>query len=159
MRYQERLFTAGRGPISASTRRSRKSLFKVLKKAKPTRNLQLVEVYQRLYRPKIKEEVLRRGHGEMNEEAEARSAASSEPVIMSPEETIAHENAALKRVLKARSKRMSLWRNTSLEMLDGESDDVKEEVRESAAEVNRERAAGGEDPDEDGERTPEQLQQ
>ncbi|KAJ6545611.1 hypothetical protein B0H19DRAFT_1075902 [Mycena capillaripes] len=54
-----------------------RSLFQLLQRQKSKRPLRPVEVYQKSYKPKIMEEVLKLGYGEMNEEAEAGGAAAA----------------------------------------------------------------------------------
>ncbi|KAJ7453519.1 hypothetical protein FB451DRAFT_1373823 [Mycena latifolia] len=128
-------------------------------------NLQVVEMYQKLNRVKIKAEAVKRGYGTMNEEAAVASQAStsqSEVAVLSGNEIeaalVAAEDVTLARVHGDRKGRMKLWRATVQDMWNAESDDVKREVQESTADVNHERAAGNEDPAEDEERTPEQYQ-
>ncbi|KAJ7089404.1 hypothetical protein C8R44DRAFT_892361 [Mycena epipterygia] len=168
MRYRERLHTAGRGHPgnqNAPGQKKRRSLFKILKKPKATRNLQVVEMYQKLHHAKIKAEVMNRGYGDMNEESEAIRAAQEPPapvVILTPQEQRRAEERedklALERVHTARRKRMKLWRATTTELWNEESEDVRQEIEESTADVNKDRAAGIDDGLVDEERTPQHYE-
>ncbi|KAJ6603520.1 hypothetical protein DFH09DRAFT_1354680 [Mycena vulgaris] len=173
LRYQDRPLSAGRLPGSRG--RKKTSLFKVLDKSKAKRNLQVREMYQKLYHAKIKVAVMERGYGEMNEEAQAASSSpqpvvlSSEegtaqapssspaPVVLSAEEAYEADRLALLRIKQSRRDRLKLWRATTDELWDAEPDDVKKEVEQSTKEYNESRAAGMQDPGEE-ERTPEQYQ-
>ncbi|KAJ7813720.1 hypothetical protein B0H14DRAFT_3477604 [Mycena olivaceomarginata] len=53
----------------------RSTLFQILKRKKKTFPLRPLEVYQKIYCTKIRSEVMRRGYGLLNEEAEAERVA------------------------------------------------------------------------------------
>ncbi|KAJ7250115.1 hypothetical protein B0H12DRAFT_1299152 [Mycena haematopus] len=160
MRYRERRSSAA-GRESSTVGRGgakKKSLFKLLQKTKVTRPYRPVEVYQKLYGPRVREELMKRGYGELNEEAEAeRVAASSEGKILTEEEERQEEEETEKRLRHHRSMRLSLARKTAIEMLEAESDEVKAQVKAEMIHLNEERAAGV-DADDNDERTPEQYQ-
>ncbi|KAJ7153905.1 hypothetical protein C8R43DRAFT_1106586 [Mycena crocata] len=167
LRYQDRLVTQGKGDTSTSAPRGQKAtgLFKVLQADKPTRNLQVVEMYQKLYRPKIKEEVLKRGYGDMNEEAAEAVRAlpgSSGSALLSAEALriveAEEDRQTVERMQKARADRMSMWRATANELWEEESEDVRREVEDATFKAKQERAALKEGPSDSGERTPEQYQ-
>ncbi|KAJ7902926.1 hypothetical protein B0H13DRAFT_2513109 [Mycena leptocephala] len=143
---------------STSTRKSSRSLFKALKDSKSTRPVRAVEMYQKLYNGKIKEEVDKRGYGEMNEEARAAATASSSSTILTAEELEAADLQAESWRAQDRSARMSLWRTTSLEMYAEESDEVKQEVEAATSKANEGRARAQPAEDEKLEKTPEQYQ-
>jgi hypothetical protein len=166
MRYRER---ARRSPARIGKKTTR-SLFRLLNKESVKRALRPQEMYQKLYGAKIKEEVLTRGYGELNEEAEAERVAAgavagpsdvTAVTILTEEERklaeMAEDNLALARVHKNRALRMSLWRTTSIEMYQLESDDVKREVETATAKFNSERIMP--DAADDDERTPLEYQQ
>ncbi|KAJ7864324.1 hypothetical protein B0H13DRAFT_2353753 [Mycena leptocephala] len=163
MRYQARPPTETT-TTSTSTRKSSRSLFKSLKASKSTRPVRPVEVYQKLYNTKVKDEVHKRGYAEMNEEARAARVAAAaaasgvdSPLILTAEESEAAELAADDRRAQDRSARMSLWRTTSIEMYAAESDEVKLEVEAATAKANEGRLRA--EPTEDGaEKTPEEYQ-
>ncbi|KAJ7921896.1 hypothetical protein B0H13DRAFT_2318017 [Mycena leptocephala] len=165
MRYRER---ARRSPARIS-KKTTHSLFRLLNKESVKRALRPQEMYQKLYGAKIKEEVLTRGYGELNEEAEAEHVAAGAAAgpsdvvavaILTEEERklaeMAEDNLALTRVHKNRALRMSLWRMTSIEMYQLESDDVKREVETATAKFNSERIMP--DAADDDERTPLEYQ-
>jgi hypothetical protein len=116
-------------------------------------------MYQRLYNGKIKEEVDKRGYGEMNEEARAAATASSSSTILTAEELEAADLQAESRRAQDCSARMSLWRTTSLEMYAEESDEVKHEVEAATSKANEGRTRAQPAEDEKMEKTPEQYQQ
>ncbi|KAJ7841225.1 hypothetical protein B0H13DRAFT_2365838 [Mycena leptocephala] len=161
MRYREK---ARRNPARIRTQTTR-SLFRLLKKDGTKRALRPQEMYQKLYGAKIKVEVLKRGYGELNEEAEAERAAaaanpSEEVAILTEEERkqveMAEDDLALARVRKNRGLRMSMWRTTAIEMYKLESDDVKSEVEAATAKFNSERIMP--DAADDDNRTPLEYQ-
>ncbi|KAJ6613068.1 hypothetical protein B0H10DRAFT_255881 [Mycena sp. CBHHK59/15] len=169
MRYQDSLSSQGNRGASTSTatsKKSKRSLFKLLQKSGATRPMRAVEMYQKIHHVKIKEEVLSRGYGELNEETEAeRAAATSEPGSIQArvltEEELAdaeffEDRRAIERVQRNRRLRMSLWRTTSIEMYAAESDEVKREVETATEEVNEALEAG---EGEGEEMTPEEYQQ
>ncbi|KAJ7878689.1 hypothetical protein B0H13DRAFT_2346449 [Mycena leptocephala] len=149
MRYRER---ARHSPARIGKKTTR-SLFRLLNKESVKRVLRPQEMYQKLYGAKIKEEVLTRGYGELNEEAEAERVAAGVTVagpsdeaavmILTEEERklaeMTEDNLALACVHKNRALRMSLWRTTSIEMYQLESDDVKRTVEAATAKFNSER--------------------
>jgi hypothetical protein len=141
-----------------------------LNKESVKRALRPQEMYQKLYGAKIKEEVLTRGYGELNEEAEAERVAAGAAAgpsdvvavaILTEEERklveMAENNLALAHVHKNRALRMSLWRTTSIEMYQLESNDVKREVETATAKFNSERIMP--DATDDDERMPLEYQQ
>ncbi|KAJ6617321.1 hypothetical protein B0H10DRAFT_2218660 [Mycena sp. CBHHK59/15] len=173
MRYQEHLVQQGTNHPQASTRKSARSLFQVLKKSKSTRPLRPVEIYQKLYHKKISDEVERRGHAAMNEEVEAERAAaggtaapdtaaappSGAPVLMAEELEEAELEAESLAEKKVRAARMSLWRTTSSELHDAESDEVRHEVEVATEKAKASYLSDKRDMDNvDDERTPEELQ-
>ncbi|KAJ7866315.1 hypothetical protein B0H13DRAFT_2352603 [Mycena leptocephala] len=146
MRYRDK---ARRNPVKIS-KKTACSLFRILEKEAVKRALRPQEMYQKLYGAKIKEEVLKRGYGELNEEAEAERAAAAAgqseqaavTILTEDERVLAEmmEDAlALARVHKNRALRMSLWRTTSIEMYQLESDDVKKQIEAATAQFNSER--------------------
>ncbi|KAJ7788505.1 hypothetical protein B0H14DRAFT_2628249 [Mycena olivaceomarginata] len=109
----------------------RRSLFSQLKRKKSTRPYRKIEIYQRLYGAKLKEEANKRGYGLLNEEAAAEGVAEGEA-------------------------RMSLQRMVAMEMFAGETAKVLAEVDQETAARNEERATvASEDGDK---RTPEDMQ-
>lgn len=130
-------------------------------KPQVTRALRPVEVYQKLYGAKIRTEVMLRGYGLLNEEAEAERAGPREARVMTEEEVAQDEMRRLaeteERLQKNRKLRMSLWRTTAIEMFNAEPADMKAEVQAQMEEMNEACAAGVEE--ETNERTPEQYQQ
>ncbi|KAJ7194283.1 hypothetical protein GGX14DRAFT_404737 [Mycena pura] len=159
MRYRSQTRNA---PTGKSTR-TPSALFKLLKKKTVTRPYRPLEVYQKLHRAKVKKEVMRRGYGDLNEEAERAAASSAEAgegpevTVLTEEETAAlearEEAIALARIQKNRRLRMSMWRLTSTEMYAAESEEVKTDVRAAMEELNRRR-----DEVDETEHTPEQYQ-
>ncbi|KAJ7212394.1 hypothetical protein B0H12DRAFT_1079450 [Mycena haematopus] len=164
MRYRERHARASAAGRESSTSGGgggrggkKKSLFQLLQKTKVTRPYRPVEVYQKLYGRRVRGELMKRGYGDLNEEAEAeRVAASREGRILTEEDEIREEAEAEERVRQHRSMRLSMTRTTAIDMLNNESDEVKAEVQAEMVRLNDERAAGVEEHD--GERTPEQYQ-
>jgi hypothetical protein len=141
-------------------------LFQLLRKTRATRPLRAVEVYHRLHKAKVTAELRKRGYNELNESAVARRALEAGPSavnILTPDElkaAAATEVAAIKdRVDMNRKLRMALQRTTVIEMLEAESEDVKNDVQEKMIALNRERSQVIEDDGGEGERTPEQMQQ
>ncbi|KAJ6537890.1 hypothetical protein B0H19DRAFT_1270282 [Mycena capillaripes] len=170
-----RLHNQGNAAVPSSgpgPRNKKRSLFRLLKNsAKATRPKRSIEMYQRLYKGKIKDMVLTRGYGNLNEEAEGErvtteslAVPATEPgsvvaEVMTEQDLASAELEAdllaTQRVQKNRAARMSMWRTTSLEMYGAESDGVKQEVEAATAVENEKRAETGDD---DGEKTPEELQ-
>ncbi|KAJ7884166.1 hypothetical protein B0H14DRAFT_3432580 [Mycena olivaceomarginata] len=129
----------------------RSALFEILKRKKKTRPLRALEVYQKLYRAKIRSEVMQRGYGLLNEEAEADRVAlargpNAEVSVMTPEETLAEEQRveeeAIARVRSNRAARMSMLRTTAMELFAAEPESVRGEVLAKMAEMNGDRASG-----------------
>jgi hypothetical protein len=60
------------------TRRSHPSLFRLLMPMKSTRTYRPVEIYQKLYGPKLKDAVIERGYHELTEEAAHTTADVAE---------------------------------------------------------------------------------
>jgi hypothetical protein len=151
----------------ANNGRSNSQLFQILKRKKKTRPLRAVEVYQKIRRAKIRGEVMNRGYGLLNEEAEAaraKAAGGAEPewTDMAGEGIEADEQKAeaeaVERVRRNRAARMSMLRTTALELFAAESEDVRAEVLAQMEEMNAERALGLRD-DVSGPRLPEEYQQ
>jgi hypothetical protein len=124
-----------------------------------------VEVYQKLYSAKVKEEVEKRGYSEMNEEVRAAQVAAAaaalgdgSSVILTAEELEATELVADGRRAQDRLARMSLWRTTSIELYAAESDEVKREVEAATAKANKCRLRA-QPRDVGTEKTPEEYQQ
>ncbi|KAJ7796230.1 hypothetical protein B0H14DRAFT_3495030 [Mycena olivaceomarginata] len=69
------------------------SLGLVLKRKKSTRPYRKIEIYQRLYGAKLKEEANKRGYGLLNEEVAAEGVAVAEARVMSEAEAAAAELA------------------------------------------------------------------
>jgi hypothetical protein len=145
----------------------RSTLFQILKRKKKTRPLRALEVYQKIHRTKIRTEVMRRGYGLLNEEAEAERVAlardpDTEVTVMTPEEAQAEErkveDQAVERVRTNRAARMSMLRTTAMELFAAEPEDVRAEVLAQMEEMNGERALGLRD-DISGTRVPEEYQQ
>ncbi|KAJ7740985.1 hypothetical protein B0H14DRAFT_3515403 [Mycena olivaceomarginata] len=129
----------------------RSALFEILKRKKKTRPLRALEVYQKLYRAKIRSEVMQRGYGLLNEEAEADRVAlargpNAEVSVMTPEETLAEEQRveeeAIARVRSNRAACMSMLRTTAMELFAAEPESVRGEVLAKMAEMNGDRASG-----------------
>ncbi|KAJ7735233.1 hypothetical protein B0H14DRAFT_3516922 [Mycena olivaceomarginata] len=144
----------------------RSTLFQILKRKKKTRPLRALEVYQKIHRTKIRTEVMRRGYGLLNEEAEAERVAlardpDTEVTVMTPEEAQAEErkveDQAVERVRTNRAARMSMLRTTAMELFAAEPEDVRAEVLAQMEEMNGERALGLRD-DISGTRVPEEYQ-
>jgi hypothetical protein len=126
-----------------------------------------LEVYQKIHRTKIRSEVMRRGYGLLNEEAEAERVAlardpDAEVTVLTSEETQAEarkvEDRAVERVRANRAARMSMLRTTAMELFAAEPDDVRAEVLAQMEEMNGERALGLRD-DISGTHVPEEYQQ
>jgi hypothetical protein len=135
-------------------------LFSQLKRKKSTRPYRKIEIYQRLYGAKLKEEANKRGYGLLNEEVVAKGVVEGEARVMSEAEAVAAElaeNEAMEARLKEyRRQRMSLQRMVAMEMFAGETAEVLAEVDQETAARNEERATvASEDGDE---RTPEDMQ-
>ncbi|KAJ7602955.1 hypothetical protein DFH06DRAFT_1152344 [Mycena polygramma] len=177
MRYREgrlrRRAARGAAGSSAPSHRGphRRSLFRLLEKV-AKRPFRAVEIYQKMFGGKIKEQVMARGYGLLNEEAEAaRERAADEAaawaddsilmtVLTEADTKIAaavEEDLTFGRTKRMRSARMSLWRNTSMEMLAAELPEVVAAVHEKMTQLNLECAARGADAN-DTERSPEELQ-
>jgi hypothetical protein len=131
-----------------------------------------VEVYHKLYHEQIREQLMIRGYGELNEEAAAAKHAADEAAeagpsisaveVLTPEEQAAKEareeaevNA---RVAEHRKLRMIMQRTTVEEMFNTETGGVKADVHAKMKEINAKRAAG-EDDKKDGEQGPEEFQE
>jgi hypothetical protein len=119
-----------------------------------------------MYKTKVTAELRRRGYAELTESAVARRALEAglpEVHVLTSEEVkvaAAAEAVATKdRVDINRKLRMALQRTTVTEMLEGESEVVKNDVHEEMVALNQERAQALEEDDGEGERTPEQIQQ
>jgi hypothetical protein len=139
-------------------------LFKILKAKKKTRPLRAVEVYQKLYRNKIRSEVMQRGYGELNEEAEAdRVALARDPdpelLVLTPEEEQEVEEQAMVRVCANRAARMSLLRTTAMEVFAAEPEEVRAEVLLQMEKMNKERGSGVNSDADTETQTPEEYQQ
>ncbi|KAJ6556334.1 hypothetical protein B0H19DRAFT_1262406 [Mycena capillaripes] len=177
MRYRERRHRNGAapsaGPPPATNRKTKRFLFRLLKRTKATRPLRAVEMYQKMFGAKIKAEVLLQGYGLLNEEveteraaaeaAEAAAAAGHVDVrVLNEAETKDAELQAdliiLARVRKNRSARMKLYISTSSQLYAGESAEIKAQVEAATAEYNAKRSIGSADADDDAERTPEEYQ-
>ncbi|KAJ7858239.1 hypothetical protein B0H14DRAFT_2577858 [Mycena olivaceomarginata] len=133
------------------------------KAKKKTRPLRAVEVYQKLYRDKIRSEVMQRGYGELNEEAEADRVAlardpDAEPSVLTPEEEQEVEEQAMARVCANRAARMSLLRTTAMEVFAAEPEEVRAEVLSQMEKMNKERGSGVNDDADTETRTPEEYQ-
>ncbi|KAJ7753024.1 hypothetical protein B0H14DRAFT_3512791 [Mycena olivaceomarginata] len=112
----------------------------LLKRKKSTRPYRKIEIYQRLYAAKLKEEANRRGYGLLNEEAAAEGVAMAEARVMSEMEAAAAE----------------LAQNEATEARLKESRRQRMKVDQETAARNEERTAtASEDMDE---RTPEDMQ-
>ncbi|KAF8209555.1 hypothetical protein K438DRAFT_1960563 [Mycena galopus ATCC 62051] len=145
-----------------------KGLFKLLKKQAARRPYREIEVYQSLYRDKIREAVMGKGYGLWNEEAQAAAAAAvaaaaaalggEDIVVLTPEEALAkelREEEATARIRDNRGKRMGLLRNTAIEMYTAETTEVQFEVKAETEQRNLDREG---DDAADGVRSPEQYQ-
>ncbi|KAJ7789963.1 hypothetical protein B0H14DRAFT_3502244 [Mycena olivaceomarginata] len=146
--------------LVVSTGGKRRSLFSQLKRKKSTRPYRKIEIYQRLYGAKLKEEAHRRGYGSLNEEAAAEGVAMAGARVMSEAEAVAAElaqnEATEARLKESRRQRMSLQRTVALEMFASETPEVLAEVDQETLARNEERTAiASEDLDE---RTPEDMQ-
>ncbi|KAJ6609623.1 hypothetical protein B0H10DRAFT_1954448 [Mycena sp. CBHHK59/15] len=149
---------------TTARRLKKHSLFNVLKKPKVTRPIRLVEMYQKMYNEKVKVEVVNRGYDGLKYDDEAEHVATANAAggkVMTPEELEEAESAAEilaeERRKALRAAHMSLWRTTSAEMCEMESDDVKLQVEAATNEVNKARSRG--EPGAIGsEKTPEQFQ-
>ncbi|KAJ7823228.1 hypothetical protein B0H14DRAFT_3470207 [Mycena olivaceomarginata] len=102
-------------------------------------------LYQKIHRTKIRTEVMRRGYGLLNEEAEAERVAlardpDTEVTVMTPEEAQAEErkveDQAVERVRTNRAARMSMLRTTAMELFAAEPEDVRAEVLAQMEEMN-----------------------
>jgi hypothetical protein len=135
-------------------------LFSQLKRQKSTRPYRKIEIYQRLYGAKLKEEANKRGYGLLNEEAAAEGVAVAEARVMSEAEAAAAELAETEateaRLKEYQRQRMSLQRTVAMEMFAGETAEVLAEVDQETSARNEERAAVA--PEDSDERTPEDMQ-
>ncbi|KAJ6614213.1 hypothetical protein B0H10DRAFT_1950857 [Mycena sp. CBHHK59/15] len=124
---------------AAGSRKTKRMLFRLLKKNKSTRPLRNVEMYQKI------------GGG-----------GPVEVRVLTEEETAAKELKAeelfLARIQKNRSARLSLRRAVSSELYAAESDEVKSSVDAATREYNEKRAIGNVDAADDAERMPEEYQ-
>ncbi|KAJ7894252.1 hypothetical protein B0H14DRAFT_2559386 [Mycena olivaceomarginata] len=137
-----------------------RSLFSQLKRKKSTRPYRKIEIYQRLYGAKLKEEANKRGYGLLNEEVAAEGIAEGEARVMSEAEAVAAElaenEATEARLKEYRRQQMSLQRMVAMEMFAGETAEVLAEVDQETAARNEEcTTVASEDGDE---RTPEDMQ-
>jgi hypothetical protein len=141
----------------------RSGLFKILKAKKKTRPLRAVEVYQKLYRDKIRSEVMQRGYGELNKAEADRVALAcdpdTEPSVLTPEEEQEVEEQAMARVRANRAARMSLLRTTAMEVFAAEPEEVRAEVLLQMEKMNKERGSGVNDNADTETRMPEEYQQ
>ncbi|KAJ7832863.1 hypothetical protein B0H14DRAFT_3463128 [Mycena olivaceomarginata] len=107
------------------------SLGLVLKRQKSTRPYRKIEIYQRLYGAKLKEEANKHGYGLLNEEAAAEGVAVAEARVMSETEAAAAELAETEatetRLKEYRRQRMSLQRTVAMEMFAGETAEDSDE--------------------------------
>ncbi|KAF8179484.1 hypothetical protein K438DRAFT_1768853 [Mycena galopus ATCC 62051] len=143
-------------PAGTVTKNS--SLFKAIQVQKPTRQYRAIEVYQKLYRAKIRALMDTRGYARLNEEAEAERVADEDDLtILTPDEAAQRELAAVERIKAHRAARMSLLRNAAMELFAAESDEVLAEVEAAKDELNAGRVSE-DDGLGDTERTPEQYQ-
>ncbi|KAJ7920506.1 hypothetical protein B0H13DRAFT_1867578 [Mycena leptocephala] len=153
MRYRDK---ARRNPVRISKKTAR-SLFRILEKEVVKRALRPQEMYQKLYGAKIKEEVLKRGYGELNEEAEAERAAVVAAAAGPSEQAAVTILTEDERVLAEMTEdALALARVHKNQMYQLESDDVKKEIEAATAQFNSERimpAAADDD-----ERTPLEYQ-
>ncbi|KAF8127740.1 hypothetical protein K438DRAFT_1789824 [Mycena galopus ATCC 62051] len=131
MRYRK----SPRGVAAAAhARKKTDALFKAFRQKKGTRPYRLIEVYQKMHGPKVRQESLRRGYGLLTDEAEAdlRGAAPAPDArVLSAEETkeaeLLEEEESLARALHNRRERMKIQRAAATALLDGETDAVKQE--------------------------------
>ncbi|KAJ7604414.1 hypothetical protein DFH06DRAFT_1151182 [Mycena polygramma] len=181
MRYREAKSQEPQGAAGA------RSLFRLLtiKKVK-TCPYRLIETYQKMFPPKIQDELDAQGNCDLNEEfetehaplssymittavvpadgvaPEADATAGVEVRLMTEEEITAEEqrreDLIVVCVRKNRRRRFSMHRRVTVALFDAKSDEVKGLVKEETARRNRERAAGNAEAADDGERTPEQYQ-
>ncbi|KAJ7657374.1 hypothetical protein DFH06DRAFT_1328186 [Mycena polygramma] len=183
MRYRDTRPQAGQAPAS---RKSSRTLFRLLKTKPKKRPLRTIEAYQKMFPTKIQNELDARGFRELNVEVEVPPLASyivtaatnadaatdttdtdtDAPAgvtvrVMTEEEIEAEEerleSAVVASVRSGRSGRMKMRRRVTVEMFDTESDEVKRIVKEELARLNLERM-GATESDDDSERTPEEYQ-
>jgi hypothetical protein len=124
-----------------------------------------VEVYHNLYTSKVKAEAMRRGYGNLNEEAvEAERQVAvvvddGAAVMLSEEETkakaVEEEEKACRRIQEYRRLRMAIMRTAAATMLQSESAEVKAQIVAETMQRNSDRES---DDPEDGARSPEQFQ-
>jgi hypothetical protein len=122
-----------------------------------------VEVYHNLYTSKVKAEAMRRGYGNLNEEAveaERQAAVVVDGALpLTEEETnakaIEDEEKAWARIQEYRRVRMAIMRTAAAAAFLDESEEVKAQIAVETAQRNLDRAG---DEDIDGVRTPEQFQ-
>ncbi|KAJ7792052.1 hypothetical protein B0H14DRAFT_3565188 [Mycena olivaceomarginata] len=156
----------GRAAVSTSSPKKKGSLFNFLRKTKATRPLRAIEVYHRMYKTKVTAELRRRGYDELTESAVARrvlEAGLPEVGVLTSEEVMAvvaaEAVATGDRVNMNCRLRMALQQTMVTEMLEGESEVIKNDVHKEMVALNPERAQALEEDDGEDERTPEQMQQ
>ncbi|KAF8174185.1 hypothetical protein K438DRAFT_1771782 [Mycena galopus ATCC 62051] len=129
-----------------------------------TRAYRAVEVYQKMFGEEVKTEVQRRetvakaGEREMTVRLRLMSVSEGEAQTAAESDEEENEQEEREEVRKARAQRMSLWRNTVVEMFAGASVEVKAAVVERMNALNGARAIGVADRDSDEERIPEEYQ-
>ncbi|KAJ6487390.1 hypothetical protein C8R47DRAFT_1276985 [Mycena vitilis] len=181
MRYRD-----SRPRVGPAGHKNGRSLFKLLTIKGAKRPYRIIETYQKMFPQKIQAELDARGYRKLNEEFEterapltsyfvttvgaptdgaapnADPAAAVEVRLMTEAEIEAEEqrreDVIVARIRKNASLRMSMRRRTTVDLFDGESDEVKRTVQEETARVNRERAVGQADADDDEKRTPQEYQ-
>ncbi|KAJ6626378.1 hypothetical protein B0H10DRAFT_1941935 [Mycena sp. CBHHK59/15] len=167
MRYHEgwqRRAAGSAGPApSNNCRGGKRSLFKLLDKQDAKRPYRKVDIYQKMFGSKIKEEVMANGYGALNEEAEAEHEHPIDVTVLTEEDTklaeMMADNLAVVRMRRHRVARMSQWHTTSIEMYTGESDEVKQVVEAKTTQLNVEHTKRGADVgDDDKERTLDEYQ-
>ncbi|KAJ7790383.1 hypothetical protein B0H14DRAFT_2626040 [Mycena olivaceomarginata] len=146
--------TGGKG------RGKRWSLFSQLKRKKSMRPYRKIEIYQRLYGAKLKEEANKHGYGLLNAEAAAEGIVVAEARVMSEAEAVVAELAETEateaRLKEYRRQQMSLQQTVAMEMFTGETAEVLAEVNQETAACNEEHTAvASEDSDK---HTPEDMQ-
>ncbi|KAF8169708.1 hypothetical protein K438DRAFT_1983094 [Mycena galopus ATCC 62051] len=153
---------AGRGSASGRRGWKGKGLFKLLKRQAARQPYREIEVYQNLYRDKIRNVVMGNGYGLLNEEVAAAAAAAGEDEqieLLSQDEVQAKElrkeEEALARIRANRSVRMGMLRKTAISLYAAETSEV---VREVKAEVEQRNVDREGDDAAEGVRTPEQYQ-
>ncbi|KAJ6517933.1 hypothetical protein C8R47DRAFT_1205030 [Mycena vitilis] len=183
MRYRDNRPQAGQARAS---RKSSRTLFRLLKTKPKKRALRMIEAYQKMFPTKIQNELDAQGFRDLNVEVEVatvapyvlRAAANEDDIgtdtaadgdapagvtvrVLTEEELEAEEDrleaAVIASVRSGRSKRMKMRRRVTVEMFDTESEEVKRIVKEELERLNLERMGAAESED-DGERTAEEYQ-